>query len=162
MKSSEVQVIKKSFRKTGSKVDKKQTSSPVKGQNNNDNNNSEDTIMISYQQIAEAFDHIKLEELIALQKKLGATITAKQAAKQKEIYGQMMELARVAGFDSVQEFADSQETGKRRSLKGTKVPPKYHNPDNHMQTWSGRGRQPGWLNDLIEGGKTLEDCLIMS
>ncbi len=29
--------------------------------------------------------------------------------------------------------------------------------DEHGNTWSGRGRRPGWLKDALESGKTLDD-----
>src|SRR5918992_5970767 len=38
--------------------------------------------------------------------------------------------------------------------------PKYINPDNPDQTWSGRGHQPKWLKEALATGKTLEQLLI--
>jgi DNA-binding protein H-NS len=37
--------------------------------------------------------------------------------------------------------------------------PKYSNPDNPEQTWSGRGHQPKWLKEALAAGKTLEAFL---
>lgn len=37
-----------------------------------------------------------------------------------------------------------------------KAPVRYRDPDNSDNTWSGRGRQPQWLTDKIEGGASLE------
>ena len=37
--------------------------------------------------------------------------------------------------------------------------PKYINPDNPDQTWSGRGHQPKWLKEALAKGKTLEEFL---
>jgi DNA-binding protein H-NS len=48
--------------------------------------------------------------------------------------------------------------GKRRSLG--KVPPKYQNPANPDETWTGRGRPPRWLAAELAAGKTLESFLI--
>jgi len=40
-------------------------------------------------------------------------------------------------------------------------PPKYRNPDNPEQTWSGRGKRPTWVVDyLIEPANLLQDLLI--
>ena len=39
-------------------------------------------------------------------------------------------------------------------------PPKYHNPENNSQTWSGRGKRPQWFKDHLNSGKTPEDMLI--
>jgi DNA-binding protein H-NS len=37
--------------------------------------------------------------------------------------------------------------------------PKYINPDNPDQTWSGRGQKPKWLKEALANGKTLEEFL---
>lgn len=40
------------------------------------------------------------------------------------------------------------------------VVPKYQNPNNSRQTWSGRGRHPTWLAAELQAGKRLDDFLI--
>lgn len=41
-----------------------------------------------------------------------------------------------------------------------KVAPKYRNPANPKETWSGRGKQPRWLAALTAKGKKAEEFLI--
>ena len=41
-----------------------------------------------------------------------------------------------------------------------KVPPKYRNPANAKETWTGRGKQPRWMAELTAKGKKPEDFLI--
>ena len=48
--------------------------------------------------------------------------------------------------------------GKRRSTG--KVAPKYRNPADTTQTWSGRGKHPRWFNDALKAGKKEKDLLI--
>ena len=50
--------------------------------------------------------------------------------------------------------------GPRASTKGIKVAPKYRNPDNPAETWSGRGKQPRWMALAIANGRSLEDFKI--
>lgn len=38
--------------------------------------------------------------------------------------------------------------------------PKYRDPDNPFNTWSGENRRPQWLNAQIDKGVKLEDMLI--
>ena len=40
------------------------------------------------------------------------------------------------------------------------VLPKYQNPKNPSETWSGRGKQPRWLKAQLRSGKKLNDLLI--
>ena len=48
-------------------------------------------------------------------------------------------------------------TGKKA---GAKVPPKYRNPANEKETWTGRGRPPRWLAGELATGRKLEEFLI--
>jgi DNA-binding protein H-NS len=41
-----------------------------------------------------------------------------------------------------------------------KVAPKYRNPADASQTWTGRGRQPLWVSKAVAAGKSLETLLI--
>ena len=44
-------------------------------------------------------------------------------------------------------------------LAGKKIAPKYRNPADKSQTWTGRGRMPAWASELYEAGR-LEKALI--
>lgn len=48
----------------------------------------------------------------------------------------------------------------RAGRKLGKVAPKYRNPANAKETWSGRGKQPRWMAALTAKGKKVEDFLI--
>jgi DNA-binding protein H-NS len=41
-----------------------------------------------------------------------------------------------------------------------KVEPKYRNPRNPLETWSGRGRTPRWAVELLANGANLEEFRI--
>ena len=47
------------------------------------------------------------------------------------------------------------------SSRKTKGPPKFRNPVNPKQTWTGRGKRPSWIKDVLEQGGALEDMLIV-
>ena len=40
------------------------------------------------------------------------------------------------------------------------VLPKYKNPGNPKEIWSGRGEQPLWVREQLEAGKKLDQFLI--
>jgi DNA-binding protein H-NS len=42
-------------------------------------------------------------------------------------------------------------------LAGGATTPRYRNPLNASQTWSGRGRQPKWVSEALAQGTTLEE-----
>ncbi|MEZ5544331.1 MAG: H-NS histone family protein [Lysobacteraceae bacterium] len=52
------------------------------------------------------------------------------------------------------------KAGRKSAAAGRKIAPKYHNPENTSQTWTGRGKAPVWFSTLIASGKTRDDLLI--
>jgi len=51
-------------------------------------------------------------------------------------------------------------TSDRQRRPYPKVLPKYRNPKNPAETWSGRGKQPRWLTAQLRSGKKAKDFLI--
>jgi DNA-binding protein H-NS len=56
--------------------------------------------------------------------------------------------------------AAGKTAAKKPARKLGKVAPKYRNPANRQETWTGRGKQPRWMAALVEKGKKPEDFLI--
>jgi len=56
----------------------------------------------------------------------------------------------------------AQPTQRKRGAgrKPAKVAPKYRDPDNELNTWSGRGSMPRWLAKKIRFGRHPTDFLI--
>jgi DNA-binding protein H-NS len=80
-------------------------------------------------------------------------------------------LAREAGFEVTltKIGVGGERRRRRRSGDGAdgggddrrrEVSPKYRNPDNASETWSGRGRKPRWLEERLAKGAPLEDFAI--
>ena len=74
--------------------------------------------------------------------------------------------ARKAALDAAHEAAakhgftlDELVGGSKKTVKSP-APAKYAHPENPATTWSGRGRQPGWIKDALAAGKSLDDFLI--
>jgi DNA-binding protein H-NS len=58
-----------------------------------------------------------------------------------------------------------QAASSRVGLKRVRRPyppvlPKYQNPNNPAETWSGRGRKPLWVKQQLRAGKKLDRLLI--
>jgi len=50
--------------------------------------------------------------------------------------------------------------GRGKAAQKPKLPPKYRNPDDPSQTWSGRGRQPDWYKAAIQSGASPQSLEI--
>lgn len=71
--------------------------------------------------------------------------------------------ARKAAEEAVKKFGFSLDdlVGRPRGGKAAKSgAAKYRNPANPKQTWTGRGRQPGWIKEGLAAGMKIEDFAI--
>ena len=113
----------------------------------------------------------QLEAVIARAKKRQDALQ-----KRKPIAGvrkKLVAMAKADGYTIAELFGDAANAGTepapavkrsgRKSTKGRtlgKVAPKYRNPENPKETWSGRGMQPRWLAQQVKRGKSAADFLI--
>jgi len=62
------------------------------------------------------------------------------------------------------EIANRREQKKRLLRKGRGLVegagPRYRNPENAAETWSGRGKPPAWIESALAAGKSLESFAI--
>lgn len=56
--------------------------------------------------------------------------------------------------------AKASKGASKTGRKLPKVEPKYRNPANAAETWTGRGKQPRWLAEYTKAGRKVEDFLI--
>ena len=109
----------------------------------------------------------ELDALIAKAKKRKATLGKRKPIA--TVRGKLTQLARAEGYSIAELFGtkDAAAAPRAKVAKATsagrklgKVAPKYRNPDNATQTWSGRGMQPKWLAEQVRRGKSPADFLI--
>ncbi|MEO6699354.1 MAG: H-NS histone family protein [Paraperlucidibaca sp.] len=101
--------------------------------------------------------HLTVNQLDDLIAQAQQEITRKKALARKSLMADMEKLARDAGVSLNELFPESGT--KPVKVKST-VAPKYRNPNDASQTWTGRGRQPLWIAALLAEGKALGDLLI--
>lgn len=103
------------------------------------------------------------KQLAALEKKQAA---ASNARKSKAL-AKIVQLAKDASLSASDVSAAlkggkttrGRKAGAKKAGTGTKVAPKYRNPANAEQTWTGRGKSPVWVAELKAAGQ-LETALI--
>lgn len=93
---------------------------------------------------------VDAQRLIKEKKKTQFKVARSQAEKLAAELGFTLEEL-VAG-----KATDSAETTKIRKA----VEVRYRNPDNHQETWTGRGKQPRWLAAAIASGCKLEEFAV--
>jgi DNA-binding protein H-NS len=95
---------------------------------------------------------LSLAELHDLIANTQQALTSKQKQARKQVIAEIHALAESVGITVV-----IQEEGQATR---SKVAPKYRNPDQPTQTWSGRGVKPRWLAALVNAGHDPQEFLI--
>lgn len=102
-----------------------------------------------------SLNHNQLTDLIS-------KAQARQDELRKEKVGKLREkvlaLIKAEGYAFEDIFGGVRPGAKRRA--GGTVAPKYRNPADPEQTWSGRGKRPRWFNDALKAGKKEKDLAI--
>ena len=98
-------------------------------------------------------DTLSLKELKKLQKDVTKAIDSFAERERLAVLAELDAIARERGFTI------DQVVGAKKSARKP-VAPKYANPSDRSQTWSGRGRPPQWVKDAMGKGKKLEDLAI--
>jgi DNA-binding protein H-NS len=95
-----------------------------------------------------------------------AELVKRESNSKANLLKQVKKLAADAGVSINDLLASTGKTPRAvRTVKGAskargKVAPKYRNPADTSQTWTGRGRQPLWVAKALAGGKSLDALLI--
>jgi len=111
----------------------------------------------------------ELDALINQAKKRRTLLSKRKPIAQ--VRRKLTQLANAEGYSVEELFGTGSRNGRaakapakapRAARKGAggKVPPKYRNPANPAETWTGRGKQPRWLAAQVANGRKLEDFLI--
>jgi DNA-binding protein H-NS len=94
-------------------------------------------------------------DLAKLESRIAQLKVQKQDTERAELRRKVIDLVKAHGFQLDELF------GKGARAKGGKVAPKYRDPQNPTNTWTGRGRMPRWMVAATKGGKARkEDFLI--
>ena len=102
------------------------------------------------------FNEYSLEDLKQIQKDLEKTIKSKASEAKKTALQQIHNIANEHGLD----LDEVLEGLKNPKAKSGKVAPKYRNPENEAETWTGRGRKPKWVESALASGNTIESLEI--
>ena len=107
----------------------------------------------------EDFAKITLTDLNTIQANLAKGIELRKVADKVEWSNQLKDLIKKSGYTLEELAGDTKLSSKDKTVK-EKMPPKYRNPDNHEETWTGMGAKKKWLVAMLENGRTLDEFLI--
>jgi len=92
---------------------------------------------------------LHIDDLFSLRERVNQLLGTRIPSARREIEVRLKQLERFVPV-----------AAKRGPQKGSKVAPKYRNPLNLLETWSGRGKQPRWITAALKAGKRVSDFRI--
>jgi DNA-binding protein H-NS len=96
------------------------------------------------------FKSMSTDKLWALHAEITAVLTSRLSAEKRQLEQRLRQLQ-----------SDASEGNVRRERRPyPRVFPKFRNPDQPLETWAGRGKQPRWLTAQLRAGKKLDDFRI--
>ena len=99
-------------------------------------------------------DKMSYAELGQLRTQIDRMMVDKQNSERVALRQKLTDMAKEHGL-SLEEVL-----GKARKGKGS-VAPKYRDPKNPGNTWTGRGRMPRWMVAATKGGKSSKDDFLI-
>ena len=99
-------------------------------------------------------NNLSLKELKDLQAQVAKAVSSFEDRKRKVAIAELEEMARAKGF-SLAEL-----TGATIVRKRAPATPKFANPADKSDTWSGRGRKPRWYEAALRDGMTQAELSI--
>ena len=100
---------------------------------------------------------LSLKELKQLQKDVAEAISDFEDRKKRDAIAELEAKAKEMGYPSLGVLLGS-KPGKRGNIRP--VAPKYRDPKNKANQWSGRGRKPAWFRAALDAGIAEKDMLI--
>lgn len=100
-------------------------------------------------------NHTQLTDLIERAKARQQELAREKATKLRAKIDALVKAEGLAIEDVFAGTGARRGTGVRRKVK-----PKYRNPADAGQTWTGRGKRPRWYSAALAAGKKEKDLLI--
>ena len=99
-------------------------------------------------------ESLSLADLKKLKKDVDTAIAQFGDRERRKALAEVEAFARERGL-SASDLADLVQRKTRKPAEA-----KYANPADPSQTWTGRGRKPGWIIAAMDAGKSLDDMTI--
>src|SRR5882757_4734793 len=106
-------------------------------------------------------DAMSIDEMWQLHEEISRILSVRLTSEKRELEKRLAQLRREKEMrQSEPPDAPSLNGAPRERRKYPRVFPKYRNPNEPSETWSGRGKQPRWLTAALKTGHKLEEFMI--
>lgn len=104
------------------------------------------------------FSKMSSLELRALQKNINQELKKREQKELRKARDQINKIAKSVGVPIKELMGVRARAAKNDAAAEVSV--QYRHPDDASLKWTGRGRQPQWIKEWVESGKTLDDVRV--
>ena len=102
-------------------------------------------------------DAMSVDEMWNLHEQIGQILSVRLTSEKRELEKRLAHLRREHEMNPASLEVSSTPRERR---KYPRVYPKFQNPEEPSETWSGRGKQPRWLSAALKTGHKIEEFMI--
>ena len=103
--------------------------------------------------------NFSLTDLRNLQNQVIAELKNREAQELQKAREQILAIAQSVGVPLEDLIAKGGKGGTQKGASGPAAI-KFRHPENADQQWTGRGRQPRWVKEWVESGKSQDDLRV--
>jgi DNA-binding protein H-NS len=105
-----------------------------------------------------SFESMTVDELWLLYEELSQLLSVRLTSEKRELEKRLAQVQREIKFRPPETLEIP--SGPRERRRYPRVLPKYRNPQEPSETWSGRGKTPRWLSAALKTGHTIDEFVI--
>ncbi len=110
-----------------------------------------------------SLDAMSIDEMWQLHEEISRVLSVRLTSEKRELEKRLAQLRREKEMRQSETVEATELKGaSRERRKYPRVFPKYRNPSEPSETWSGRGKRPRWLVAALQTGHTIEEFVIRS
>jgi DNA-binding protein H-NS len=104
--------------------------------------------------------NMSLGDMRNLQEQIKQEIKKREQQEVQKARDQILAIAQSVGMP-LKDLIGGAGRGAKSANGGTgSVAVRYRNPADASQQWTGRGRQPKWVKEWVEGGKSMDELRV--
>jgi DNA-binding protein H-NS len=102
---------------------------------------------------------MSVDEMWQLHEEISQVLSIRLTSEKRELEKRLAQLRREKDMRQA-EPSEALESAPRERRQYPRVFPKYRNPNEPSETWSGRGKQPRWLTAALKRGRAIDEFAI--
>lgn len=108
------------------------------------------------------FDAMSVDEMWQLHEEISRVLSVRLTSEKRELEKRLAQLRHETEIRQPEQTEPTEPSSAAPAprRKYPRVLPKYRNPKEPSETWSGRGKHPRWLAAALDAGHTIEEFLI--